>query len=74
MFLLRIIEKGKTFLKIVKRVPCGLIPGLFRLSSLPFGNSCDVFGSHLRSPISFTSRPIAALPFLSHDELLEEGR
>jgi hypothetical protein len=36
-----------------KVVPCGLIPGLFRLSSLPFGDSCDVFGSHLRFPISF---------------------
>jgi CRISPR-associated protein Csx1 len=35
------------------KVPCGLIPGLFRLSSLPFGDSCDVFGSHLRFPISF---------------------
>jgi hypothetical protein len=34
-------------------VPCGLIPGLFRLSSLPFGDSCDVFGSHLRFLISF---------------------
>ena len=34
-------------------MPCGLIPGLFRLSSLPFGYSCDVFGSRLRSPISF---------------------
>jgi hypothetical protein len=34
-------------------MPCGLIPGLFRLSSLPFGDSCDVFGSRLRFLISF---------------------
>jgi hypothetical protein len=37
----------------VSELPCGLIPGLFRLSSLPFGYSCDVFGSHLRFLISF---------------------
>jgi FkbM family methyltransferase len=34
-------------------LPCGLIPGLFRLSSLPFGDSCDVFYSRLRFLISF---------------------
>jgi putative transposase len=29
--------------KEISKMPCGLIPGLFRLSSLPFGNPCDVF-------------------------------
>jgi len=40
-------------LKDASMMPCGLIPGLFRLSSLPFGDSCDVFGSRLRFLIFF---------------------
>jgi hypothetical protein len=29
--------------KEISKMFCGLIPGLFRLSSLPFGDPCDVF-------------------------------
>jgi hypothetical protein len=53
-------------------LPCGLIPGLFVFLRYLISNSCDVFSSHLRFPISFTSRSIVTLPFLSHDELLEK--
>jgi hypothetical protein len=37
-------------------------------SSLPLGNSCGVPASLIRFPISFTSRPIATSPSLSHNE------
>jgi hypothetical protein len=52
----RVYGRRKRYIKIHFAVPCGLIPGLFRLSSLPFGDSCDVFGSRLRFPISFRLR------------------
>jgi hypothetical protein len=57
-------------------VPCGSIPGLFRLSSLPFGDSCDVF--RLSSQIPYILSPQGLLsclhssPMMSYWERVDE--